>query len=160
MGLERTIPDLGDQTAEERATFYDMRPFRTLRRAHEIDMSCAMSAGGFLSTPSELVRFGYAMLDAEILQRETVDMFWTRQRLTSGAPTNYGMGWQISNTTLGDDDASTPMIGHGGSVPGGRAALMIFPEQRMVVATMTNTSANVNGLARQLAGIFRDSSVN
>ena len=158
MGLERTMPDLGDQTAAARATFYDMRGFHTLRRSHEIDMSCAMSAGGFLSTPSELIRFGYAMLDAEILQRETVDMFWTRQRLTSGAPTNYGMGWQISTVRLGDDDASTVMIGHGGAVPGGRAALMIFPDQRMVVATMTNTSANVNALAGRLAGIFRDSS--
>lgn len=39
---------------------------------------------------------------------------------------------------------------------GGRAALMIFPDEDMVVATMTNTSADVSGLARRLAAFFRD----
>ena len=54
-----------------------------LRRGQDIDMSCPMAAGGFLSTPTELVRFGYAMLNAEVLDSATVEMFLTQQRLAS-----------------------------------------------------------------------------
>ena len=157
LGLGRTIPDEGPGTSPDRATFYDDGAFNTRRRAQDVDMSCSMPAGGFLSTPTDLVRFGFAMLNTEFLEQETVDLLWTPQRLNSGAPTSYGMGWQIGRTTLGDDNSATPMIGHGGAVLGGGASLMIFPEEDMVVATMTNTSADVAGLTGELAAIFRDS---
>jgi hypothetical protein len=49
------------------------------------------------------------------------------------------------------------MVSHGGSVIGGRAALLILPEEDMVVVTMTNTSVDVTSLARRLAAFFRDS---
>jgi len=155
-GMEQTVPDLGDEGAEE-SVKYDRAAFGTLRRGHEIDMSCSMAPGGFLSTPTELVRFGYAMLNRAILDSATVDFFWTPQRLKSGAPTTYGYGWMIQNVALGDDDAATTrMIGHGGSVLGGQASLMIFPDEDMVVAVMMNASGDVSGLARQIAGFFRD----
>jgi CubicO group peptidase (beta-lactamase class C family) len=155
-GMEQTVPDLGDEGAEE-AVKYDRATFGTLRRGQDIDMSCSMAPGGFLSTPTELVRFGYAMLNGAILDSATVDFFWTQQRLKSGAPTTYGYGWTIQNVALGDDDAATTrMIGHGGSVLGGQASLMIFPGEDMVVAVMMNASGDVSGLARQIAGIFRD----
>jgi CubicO group peptidase (beta-lactamase class C family) len=97
------------------------------------------------------------MLNRQILDSATVELFWTPQRLESGAPTTYGYGWGIQNVSLGDDDAATTrMIGHGGSVLGGQASLMIFPDEDMVVAVMTNASADVSGFARDVAGIFRD----
>ena len=139
LGLERTIPDLEGQDLSASATKYDRGDFQTLRRAQDVDMSCSMAAGGFLSTPSELVHFGYGMLNAEILEQETIDLLWTAQRLNSGEPTNYGMGWSVAATRLGDDSGPTPAVGHGGAVLGGRASLMILPGEGMVVATMTNS---------------------
>jgi CubicO group peptidase (beta-lactamase class C family) len=116
-----------------------------------------MAPGGFLSTPTELVRFGYAMLNRTLLDSATVDLFWTPQRLKSGAPTDYGYGWSIENVRLGNDEAATTrMIGHGGAVLGGRASLMIFPDEDMVVAVMTNADGDVSRIAREVAGIFRD----
>jgi CubicO group peptidase (beta-lactamase class C family) len=154
LGLERTGPDLG--VVPGAATKYDRRSYRTMRRAQEVDMGCAMAAGGFLSTPSELVRFGFAMLYAEILEQETVDLFWTPQRLNSGEPTSYGYGWSVGTLRLGEDAGPTPVVRHGGSVIGGRAALLILPEEDMVVVAMTNTSADVSSLASRLATYFRE----
>jgi CubicO group peptidase (beta-lactamase class C family) len=136
---------------------YDRAMFGTLRRGQDIDMSCPMAAGGFLSTPSELVRFGYAMLRGELLDSATLKLFWTPQRLKSGAPTEYGYGWTIQSTSLGRaEGASTRMIGHGGSVLGGQASLMILPDEDMVVAVMINASGDVSEIARDLARFFRD----
>lgn len=155
-GMTQTVPDLGDEGAHE-VVKYDRAAFGTLRRGQDIDMSCSMAPGGFLSTPTELVRFGYAMLNRRILDSATVDLFWTPQRLKSGAPTEYGYGWGIEIVALGDDErATTRMIGHGGSVLGGQASLMIFPDEDMVVAVMTNASGDVSGVARDIAAAFRD----
>jgi CubicO group peptidase (beta-lactamase class C family) len=155
-GMAQTVPDLGDE-GEDEVVKYDRAGFGTLRRGQDIDMSCSMAPGGFLSTPTELVRFGYAMLNREILDSATVALFWTPQRLASGAPTTYGYGWGIQNVRLGDDEAATTrMIGHGGAVLGGLASLMIFPDEDMVVAVMTNASGNVAGFTTDIAGIFRD----
>jgi serine beta-lactamase-like protein LACTB, mitochondrial len=154
-GMDQTVPDLGQETGE--AVKYDRAELGMLRRGHDIDMSCSMAPGGFLSTPTELVRFGYAMLNRTLLDSATIDLFWTPQRLKSGAPTTYGYGWQIQNVALGKDaSATTRMIGHGGAVLGGMASLMIFPEEDMVVAVMTNAGGDVSGFAREIAGIFRD----
>jgi CubicO group peptidase (beta-lactamase class C family) len=155
-GMEQTVPDLGDEGPEE-SVKYDRASMGTLRRGQDIDMSCSMAPGGFLSTPTELVRFGFAMLNGEILDSATVKLFWTPQLLKSGAPTTYGYGWGVQNVALGDDAAATTrMIGHGGAVLGGRASLMIFPDLDMVVAVMTNAGGDVAGFAREVAGIFRD----
>ena len=154
-GMEQTVPDLENEDGE--SVKYDRAAYRTLRRGPDIDMSCPMAAGGFLSTPTELVQFGLAMLNGQLLDSATVNLFWTPQRLKSGAPTTYGYGWSVQNVSLGGDDAAnTRMIGHGGAVFGGRAYLMILPDENMVVATMTNADGNVEGLARQIAAFFRD----
>jgi CubicO group peptidase (beta-lactamase class C family) len=154
-GMEQTVPDLADEAGE--AVKYDRAAFGTLRRGQDIDMSCSMAPGGFLSTPTELVRFGYAMLNGELLDSATVEMFWTPQRLKSGAPTTYGYGWGTQNVRLSaDEGANTRMISHGGSVLGGRATLMIFPDEDMVVAVMTNAGGDVSDLGRDIARFFRD----
>lgn len=153
-GMEQTVPDLGVEAGE--TAKYDRAMFGILRRGQEIDMSCPMAAGGFLSTPSDLVRFGFAMLHREVLDSATVELFWTPQRLNSGAPTVYGYGWSIRNVALGDDEAATTRtVGHGGSVLGGQALLMILPDLDMVVAVMTNASGDVTGIGTDIAGIFR-----
>lgn len=156
IGMEATVPDLGDEGADE-STKYDRAAFRALRRTQGLDMSCSMAPGGFLSTPEELVRFGYAMRRHEVLDSATVEMFWTPQRLSSGESTGYGFGWYRENIRVGNDErATTPSIQHGGSVVGGRAILLILPEHDMVVAAMTNSGNSVNGFANVVAGWFRD----
>ncbi|HEX2166673.1 MAG TPA: serine hydrolase domain-containing protein [Longimicrobiales bacterium] len=155
-GMELTVPDLGDEPGE--AVKYDRAMYGTLRRGQDIDMSCSMAPGGFLSTPTELVQFGYAMLNGELLDSATVERFWTPQRLASGAPTSYGYGWGVGNVALGaeGEGASTRVVQHGGSVLGGRASLMIFPDEDLVVSVMTNAAGDVSGLATEIARFFRN----
>jgi len=153
-GMEQTVPDLGDEPGE--SVKYDRAAHGTLRRGHDIDMSCPMAAGGFLSTPAELVKFGLAMSSGRLLDTATVRLFWTPQRLKSGAPTQYGYGWSIENRRLAaKDPAPTRIIGHGGAVLGGRAYLMIVPEEDLIVSVMTNATGDIENLARVIAGFFR-----
>src|SRR5688500_12735636 len=155
-GMDLTVPDLGDESGE--SVKYDRAMFGTLRRGQDIDMSCPMAAGGFLSTPTELVQFGYAMLNRVILDSATVDLFWTPQRLKSGAPTTYGFGWQVRNMSLGakDEGANTPVISHGGSVLGGQASLMILTGADLVIVVILHGSELGAHLATDVALCLRD----
>ena len=159
-GPQRLFPaGRGDQGREDRQDGGGVRLFLS-QQAGKRALHDAEARAGDLGGRGEveLVRFGEAMANGELLDSATVNLFWTPQRLKSGAPTTYGYGWAIQNVPLGDDEqATTKMIGHGGSVLGGQASLMIFPEEDMIVAVMTNASADVSDFAREIAGFFRDS---
>ena len=80
--------------------------------AREVDYSCFAGAGAFLSTPSDLVRFGMAISSGKLLKPATVEMLQTPQRLTSGEETGYGLGWNLETVPLAGEP--TRMAGYGG----------------------------------------------
>lgn len=158
MGMYSTVPDTALQTADDLSIPYNQRSFSTIRQSMPVDMSCTLAEGGYLTTPSDLVRFGFGMLEHRVLEPETVDMLWTSLELNSGAPTGYGLGWSTRPVRLGTDEGSTPAVGHGGSTLGGRASLLVFPESGLVVATMTNVrgqNVNMQRLSGYVASFFR-----
>jgi CubicO group peptidase (beta-lactamase class C family) len=153
LGMRHTIPETAGQPVPDRATFYVRG--QSLTPAPHDDDSCVLAGGGYLSTPSDLVRFGFGMLAGELLSPETVRMLWTPQQLDSGASTGYGMGWMARAARLRADAPAIPMVGHGGSSVGAKTSFMVFPEQRMVVAVVTNVSgADMTSLASRLALAF------
>ena len=88
LGMDDTRADSATEPIPDRATFYfprfaaDPRYGPDLMR--EIDYSCYAGASAFLSTPSDLVRFGMAINSGKLLQPATVQLLQTSQRLPSG----------------------------------------------------------------------------
>jgi CubicO group peptidase (beta-lactamase class C family) len=120
----------------------------------EIDLSCYAGASALLSTPSDLVRFGMAMISGKLLQPATIELVQTSQRLPSGEETGYGLGWDVETVTLLGKE--TRVVGHDGEVLGGIiGSFMTFRERRLVVAVLSNTSyADTPGLALKIAEAF------
>ena len=125
-----------------------------------LDYSCYAGAGVFVSTPSDLVRFGMAMNTAKLLQPATVELLQTSQRLASGEETGYGLGWYVKTVTLAGKQ--TRVIGHDGDSMGGMvASLMMVPEYGIVVAVTSNISyADTFSLAVKLAESFLEQEKN
>jgi CubicO group peptidase (beta-lactamase class C family) len=122
----------------------------------EIDLSCYAGAMAFVSTPSDLVRFGLAVVEGRLLRPETVRLLQTSQPLRSGQDTGYGLGWDLEPVgTMGGGGSA---IGHDGDVLGGRvASFLTFPEHGLVVAVASNTSyADTHALAVELARAFAE----
>jgi CubicO group peptidase (beta-lactamase class C family) len=176
LGMTGTVPDADGQTALERAHFYYPRlmldPRYGLQDAPAVDLSCHLPAVGFLSTPSDLVRFGAAMMDGGLLAPATVAALQTPERLASGEPTGRALGWTVQSVPLGADGAPTRIVGQGlgkpvlrrplsaatagGQVAGATASLLTVPEHRVAVAVASNVSGagNVPVLAERLADVF------
>ena len=159
VGMDATRPDSVKGPIPDRATFYFPR-FAADNRygpqlAREGDHSCFAGAGAFLSTPSEMVRFGMAVNGGKLLQPATVEMLQTSQRLASGEETGYGLGWKLETVSLAGE--STRMAGHGTKPDfiGTSAYLMTFPEHGIVVAVISNTSfADAKSIALKIAQVF------
>jgi CubicO group peptidase (beta-lactamase class C family) len=132
-GMRHTIADLNAEIIPNRARFY-VREDGKWRNAPYVDSSYKWAGGGFLSTPEDLVRFGWAIANAQLLKPETVTLFTTSQRTNDGKETGYGMGWGVSTDAKG-----RRRIEHGGGSVGGASGLVVYPAQRVVVAMIVNT---------------------
>lgn len=159
--MSATRPDSTAERIADRATLYYPRFAGNTRYGPDLarngDHSCFAGAGAFLSTASDLVRFGAAMTGGTLLQRATVAALHTPQRLTSGEETGYGLGWKIETIELAGE--STRMVGHGTKQDfiGGTASLLTFPERGIVVAVMSNISfADTRSIALRIAQAFAE----
>jgi CubicO group peptidase (beta-lactamase class C family) len=158
LGMRDTMADSAMQPIPDRVTFYFPRfaadPAYGLHLMRDIDYSCYAGSSVFLSTPSDLVRFGMAINRGKLLQPVTVQLLQTSQRLASGEATGYGLGWDIETVTLAGQP--TRVVGHDGDSLGGMvASLVTFPEHGIVASVTSNISyADTFSLAVRIAQAF------
>jgi CubicO group peptidase (beta-lactamase class C family) len=155
-----TTRDSATEPIEDRATFYYPRFAADTRYGPDPvragDYSCFAGAGGFLSTPSDLVRFGMAIISGKLLQPATVKVLQAPQRLASGEETGYGLGWDLETVPLAGEP--TRMVGHDSEYTiGGSTSLMTFSERGIVVAVTSNISfADTKSVALKVAQAFAE----
>jgi serine beta-lactamase-like protein LACTB, mitochondrial len=160
LGMSNTRAESRSEAIPNRATAYFPRfaadPRYGLQLIRPTDYSCYGGASVFLSTPSDLVRFGLAINSGKLLHPATVQMLQTTQRLRSGEETGYGLGWDIENVALANEH--TRWVGHDGTSFGGTlASLMTFPERGIVVAVTSNISyTDTPALALKIAQAFAE----
>jgi CubicO group peptidase (beta-lactamase class C family) len=166
VGMVDTTPDSATEPVPDRATFYYPRfsgdPASGPDHATTVDYSCFAGAGAFLSTPSDLVRFGIALgqgsgaQGGELLRPDTVMKLQSPQVLSSGEETEYALGWMLETVSLAG--APTRVVGHASrTMLGGSTSFLTFPERGLVVAVTSNISkANLRSIALRIAQAFAD----
>ena len=158
LGMSDTRLDSTTEPIPDRVTAYFPRfaadPSYGPDPMRELDLSCYSGSSAFLSTPSDLVRFGMAIQAGKLLQPATVQLLQTPQRLSAGEETGYGLGWDLETVTLAGQQ--TRVVGHDGDLLGGTvASLMTLREPGIVVAVTSNTSyADTFALASRIAEAF------
>jgi CubicO group peptidase (beta-lactamase class C family) len=157
-GMVDTTFDSATEPIPEHATFYYPRfsgdPGSGPDLATTVDYSCFAGAGAFLSTPSDLVRFGIALSNGKVLQPATVTKLQSPQVLASGEETEYGLGWMLETESLAG--APTRVVGHASrTMLGGSTSFLTFPERGLVVAVTSNISkADLRSIALRIAQAF------
>jgi serine beta-lactamase-like protein LACTB, mitochondrial len=160
LGMHDTLAESATGAVPDLATSYFPRyaadPRHGLHLMRPVDYSCYAGASVFHSTPSDLVRFGLAIEGGRLLRPATVQVLQTPQRLTSGEATGYGLGWDVETVDLAGE--ATRMVGHDGTVLGGRvASLVAFPARGLIVAVVSNISyADTEAVALRIASIFAE----
>ena len=128
------------ETAADAGTgFYETRN-KQFKRAFAVDNSIRRPSGGIVSTPTDMVRLGNALLDDRLLSPATRKLLVTVPATggtTSGARM-YALGWRNSDWHLFDGKVRTRAYHHAGTAVGSTSVLVVLPEHRMVVSVMMN----------------------
>lgn len=161
LGMQATVADPAPEEAKgvtNRVTSYFPRfaadPKYGLHDMRDLDLSCYSGSSVFLSTPSDLVRFGMAIDGGKLLRRGTVAWLRTSHKLTTGEETGYGLGWDRKTVTLAGRQIQ--VAGHDGDLLGGMVtSLITVPGKGIAVAVMSNISyADTFSLAVKIADAF------
>lgn len=164
LGMRDTMADSATEAIPNRVTPYFPRfaadPRYGLHLMRPLDYSCYSGSSMFVSTPSDLVRFGMAVNGGTLLQPATVRLLQTPLRLASGEETGYGLGWDVETATLAGEQ--TRWVGHEGTSLGGMvASLVTFPDHGIVVSVISNISyADTEALAVKVAQGFAEQARN
>ncbi|QFT52972.1 serine hydrolase [Microbulbifer sp. THAF38] len=115
-----------------------------LREWRPVDLSHRLPGGGFISTPTDLVKLGAHYLDDNFLAAETREAFWTPQKLANGEVNeqHYALGWRYREQEI-------PSLGivrhanHGGVSRGSQSWLMVIPDHNLSVALNINRKTKI-----------------
>ncbi|WP_299217756.1 serine hydrolase [uncultured Dokdonia sp.] len=152
LGMKDTYGDHNRPKTEDFATFYETRneyyrEFRSFEQVYDINLSYKWAGGGFISTPTDLVKMGNAYLkDDSFISHDTKRKFWTPMKLDNGEVNEqlYALGWRsyldYTNPNLLDGKTPVWMVHHGGVSKGSQNFLILFPNYDLVIDASINTN--------------------
>ncbi len=107
----------------------------SLYDARRANNTCKMGAGGFMASAEDLVRFGLALLDGRLLGEDMQAEVLRPMILPSGETSRFGFGFSFDTT-----DDGTPYAWTSGGSIGGRAAIVLFPNEGLVAALASSAN--------------------
>ena len=122
-----------------------------VRRADYADHRWPYSAGSLCSTAGDMVAWLQALHGGKVLTPKSYTDMTTPSKLADGTPTRYGMGISLAN-----DSRGARLIGHGGAIEGFLSYAGWYPDQRVAVVVLTNSTGPLSpaGLASELAAVI------
>lgn len=152
LNMDDTYGDHSNKKSEYEAEFYETSSNNKYRQWHTFgfphpyqNLSYKWAGGGLLSTPSDLVKLGNALLnDTSFVSTKTRNMFFEPQSLSNGEinEQKYALGWRsyydyASQHLLGEDKPVWT-VHHGGVSKGSMNLLCLFPNQGVVIDVSIN----------------------
>ena len=133
-----------------RAHGYDVAGSEGLIRARYLNHVWPYAAGSLCSTVGDLVKWNEALHGGRILSDGSYREMTTARPLDDGSSIQYAMG--ISDALRGD----TPVNSHGGGINGFVSMLAWYPEHRLTVVVLQNStgSPGAGALASSFANLI------
>ncbi len=153
-GMGETQANYRDRAVAHRVSEYIAVSGSLVVPAPETNSSNKWAGGGFLSTPSDLVRFANALMADEIIGPESREMMFTPRHLLDGSVNrqHYGLGWRVGEFQLDPGEGrKVRFVHHGGTTVGAQSVLFMIPEERLAVAICTNSNIRGSGPLLQAA---------
>ena len=121
--------------------------------AQYLDMSVPYAAGSLYSTVDDLYLWDQALYTNQLLQKENMDLLFTKHIQDGGG--FYGYGWGIRKMPVGNTKDSVSIIAHGGGINGFNTMLTRIPADKNLIVLLNNTGgAPLNKISSAIAGII------
>jgi len=150
--LPNTIQDNPYAIIENRSNTYDYDYIAQPMVSEQIDLRGKEASAGYLSSVIDLVKIGNTLLYPGFLKQETIDLITKPYILKTGQTSMFGFGLIVNK-----DNEGKPFLGQKGAVSGGSSALLIYPEDKSVIAIACNIGDSSWELpVFEVASIFQD----
>jgi CubicO group peptidase (beta-lactamase class C family) len=131
-GMRGTVAyEQGVSTVPHRAYGHALEGERWVR-ADQSKTSAVLGDGGIYTSVEDLVRWYRALERHTLIREATQRLAWASAILADGRPAGYGFGWFV------DRDARGLRLWHNGETRGFTNGVVSYPDQRLVVALLTN----------------------
>jgi len=145
--MKATMAEFEGENSINLAKFYwnNKGQQNQVREWRDVDLSHRLAGGGFISTPTDLVKMGSAMLNDEYLSANARQTFWTPQTLPDGSetPNGYALGWRVITKNINDEIGDITFVNHGGVSRGAQSWLMVIPEHHISIAVNINSNTDI-----------------
>ncbi len=148
LGMHHTTFDYPHQKPDNISKFYIYDKNEGRIEAQQENRSFMYAGGGYLSTAEDLVKAGRAILEKNYINQKYIEELLSSQKLKDGSETHYGLGWEVGKSRL-----NTPIVYHSGSMSTARSHLLIYPQEDVVLAYLSNTGDHVFFNAREAQNI-------
>lgn len=122
------------------------------------EKSYSVFGAGLSATAIDLAYFGAQVLNKSQVNNAYQKLLFEPSTLNDGNPVNtsqysVGFGWRI-----GDDGQGRKVYHHAGATPGARSVLVLYPDQQLSIAILSNTSwvSGIDKMAYSIAGLYLD----
>lgn len=152
-GMSNTGVDKFGVVLENESQLYSRRGGKKKPKlVKENNLSNRIPGGGLYTTVGDMLKFGNAVLNHQLVSKETLDLMIQHHSLEK-ENNGYGFGWFL----YGQKPKEGAVIGHTGAQRGCSSFLLMVPEKKAVAIVLANTSrvevgAAVNNLLRLSLG--------
>ncbi|WP_299434521.1 serine hydrolase domain-containing protein [uncultured Maribacter sp.] len=129
--MKNTVAEIQEHVYPNATSFY-VKNRLGFREAIPVNNFYKLAGGGFLSTTVDIANFGQTFLDNKCLNKEILSQFLTSE-IINNKPTYYGLGWQVSQDSMGRD-----YYGHVGNGVGGYSNFYVYPKEQLVFSILIN----------------------
>lgn len=155
LDMTSTSPDKNDSIILNRTSFYQLDSLNNIINAPYVNNSYKWAGGGFISTTTDLIKFGEAHLKPGFLSAETLNELTTSQVLNNGDSTGYGIGWVCLN------ESQLRGYGHSGGSVGGITQFQIYPDKNLIIVLLSNSSnTNYGNVVNRIVKMFLETEEN
>lgn len=136
LNLENTVIDNPFITIKGRSNYFDHNIVAQVVNATLRDMRYRAPSEGILSNAEDLVNYGNALLFSESVANSIRVKLFEPITLKTKEQAKMTNGWILLN-----DRNERKIYGRSGNVTGGSAAIIIYPDEKLVIACATNLSS-------------------
>lgn len=130
--LKDLSPELAQLNQRNRSEIYKRDDGKN-KVSNRDNLSWKYAGGGYQSSVLDLAKLGIKLLDAKIINKQSLDLMWTEQKTIGGETTDYGLGWIVSK-----DENGRKIVGHDGEQNGAASYWRIYPNDKVVVVVLSN----------------------
>lgn len=120
-----------------------------------LDMSVPYAAGSLYSTVEDLYRWDQALYGNQLLQKENMDLLFSKHISSGGG--HYSYGWGVGEMSLGNSTERKATVGHSGGINGFNTQLTRILSDKSFIVLLNNTGgAPLDQMTNSIAAILYD----